>query len=290
MKFKKCAMWWLLGLILLCGNVCFAQKKQTLRADWLAHDVVNIQRYLPQLKQNEPLTLDSLEKIFASPPSYGNYDLGFGGRRFHFAKSGGYTSLRVDGFIFNNSIGYYTISVECYLSWPLIRTAIINASKRASDLELTEGEYGLSQRREFPNVVADYKNKIATQFGEMAPVNVPRELNEHYELLVKLGNNSELGSGCGYSGQTPRGKEAIDAIVKAGRVDLIVNILRGYNPGGRMYAALALIDMQRKGAELPADVLPALEVVRNLDLPLETCSGCIHFPKTAKKIIDEWPF
>lgn len=289
MKLKKSMIWSLLGLILLCGNVCFAQKKESLRSDWLAYDRVMIERYLPQLKQNESLTLETIEKMFAWPAT--DRELGFGGRTFSFSKSGYYTYLRVDGFIFNHSVGYYTISVQCNKSWPLVKTAIIDAWKRTSELDFKEGQCGLLHRREFTNVVADYKNAIATRLGGMADVTVPPHLKVHYELLVSMENNSVIGSGgCDYSGYTPLGKEAIDAIMKAGRVDLIGNVLKGHNPGGRVYAALALIEMQRKGAQLPADVLPALDVVRNLDLLLETCLGCIHFSKTAKRIIDEWPF
>ena len=93
-----------------------------------------------------------------------------------------------------------------------------------------------------------------------------------------------------YGGVTPRGKTTIDALVKANRIDLIGNILMGYNPGGRMYAALAFIAMQRKGIQLSPDVIQALQVVRAMDLELETCDGCIVSHKTAKQIISDWPF
>jgi hypothetical protein len=57
-----------------------------------------------------------------------------------------------------------------------------------------------------------------------------------------------------------------------------------------VYAAVALIAMQRKGTELPPDVLQALEIVRNMDLELQTCHGCILSRKTAKQVIADWPF
>src|SRR4029078_6794692 len=95
-----------------------------------------------------------------------------------------------------------------------------------------------------------------------------------------------IGQGpCDYAGITPRGKSAIDAIVNAKRVDLLANILKGYNPRGRGYAAVALTAMQRKGVELPGDILPTLEVIRNLDLLLDTCHGWISSYKTAEALI-----
>jgi hypothetical protein len=82
----------------------------------------------------------------------------------------------------------------------------------------------------------------------------------------------------------------MDRLVKANRLDLIANILKGYNPSGRMYAALALIAMQRKGIGLPPGLLRALKVVRNMVIQLETCNGCIVTPKPPKLIIADWPF
>ena len=275
--------------LLLCGQVALAQEKEEpVQADWLAKDVANIERFLPQLKHSEPLTLEKLKTIFGHDPR--TIDLGFGGGTFAFSKASGYTYLRVNGFAFNDRIGRYEISLDCS-SWSKVSSVLTDAWKRSSDLEFTEWKYGISHEREFPDVIAEFKKAVSTQLGELQPVTVPQHLKDAYEGLISLGNNSTIGSGgCGYGGATPAGKKAMDELVKANRLDLIGNILKGYNPGGRMYAALALIAMQRKGTELPADLLQALEVVRNMDLQLETCRGCIITPKTPKLIIADWPF
>jgi hypothetical protein len=173
----------------------------------------------------------------------------------------------------------------------MIKTVLVDTWKRSGGPEFTEGEYGLHHDREFASVIADYKKAVADQLGEMQPVHVPTDLNDDYELLIALGTNSVVGQGaCGYGAVTPRGKKAIDAIVNANRLDLLANVLKGYNPGGRVYAAVALTAMQRNGVTLPSDTLHTLEVVRNLDLLLETCSGCLMSFKTAGTIINEWRF
>ncbi|HKY26938.1 MAG TPA: hypothetical protein VJM12_03235 [Pyrinomonadaceae bacterium] len=286
MKFYRIAF---VFCLLLCGHVALAQeKKEPVQADWLAKDVAHIERFLPQL-QREPLTLAKLETIFGER-HFDYTDLGFGGRTFTFSKPGGYTSLRVNGFAFNDTIGRYEISLDCS-SWAKISSVLIEAWKRSSDLEFKEWKEGIYYEREFPDVIAEFKKTIGAQLGELQPVTVPRHLKDTYEELVALGRNSRIGSGpCGYGGVTPIGKTAIDTLVAANRLDLIGNILKGYNPGGRMYAALALIAMQRKGIELPPDLRQALEVVRTMDIRLETCSGCIVSSKTPKLIIAEWPF
>lgn len=287
MRLKISTTLTLLCLLALCGDVSQAQKQQVIRADWLAMDVANIERLLPQFKQHEPLTIAALEKIFGTPV----YDraLGFGGRTFTFSKPGGYAYLRVSGFVFNDTIGYYTISVSCSSSWSQIRSTIIESWKRYTDLEFKEDGSAITHERQFPDVVAAYKKALSAELGELATVTVPQHLEDAYQVLLSLGNPLVLGDGpCDYGAVIPHGKRAIDAIVAAHRTDLISNIVKGYNPGGRVYAAVALKAMEREGIKLSPDVLRALEVVRELDIDLETCSGCIHSHLKAKQIIDEW--
>jgi hypothetical protein len=88
--------------------------------------------------------------------------------------------------------------------------------------------------------------------------------------------NSRVGMGiCGLRGPVLEGKTSIDALVKAGRMDLIENVLRGYNPGGRAFAAIALLKMEERGVKLAPKVKKTIEKVRALDVPITTCSGCI---------------
>jgi hypothetical protein len=265
----------------------------------VANDVANIERILPQLNQTEPLTVGALETIFNSRDAHrrvywrgADKGLGFGGQTFVFSKPGDYTYLRVTGFAFNGTIGNYTITLDTSSdSWPMIKSVLIDLWKRNGGSEFMEHKYGIHHEREFASVVAAYKKAVADELGEMDPVNVPPRLKDDYELLVSLGTNSVVGQGpCGYGAVTPGGKEAIDAIVNANRLDLIANILKGYNPGGRVYAAVAVTAMQRKDVKLPSGTLRTLEVVRNLDLQIETCDGCFISHKTAKTIIDEWRF
>ena len=286
------------SLLLLCGHVSVAQKKEPLHADWLAMDIANLERILPQLNQNEPLTVAALEKIFASPGAHQIHDwrgndrrLGFGAQTFAFGKSGGYTTLRVTGWVFHDTIGNYTIDLSTSSdSWPMIKSVLIDKWNRNGGPEFSEYKYGFYHERQFADVLADYKKAVANELGEMQPVNVPSHLKDDYEFLISIGDSAAIGENCGYSGSTPRGKQAIDAIVKARRVDLIVNILKGYNPGGRGYAMLALFGMMRKGLKLSPDAQRAFDVVRGLDLELTTCIGCIYMNETAQQILKRWQF
>jgi hypothetical protein len=124
---------------------------------------------------------------------------------------------------------------------------------------------------------------------------VPSVLKDDYEYLISPGENSVVGNGgCGYGGMTPPGKLAIDALVKANRLalvkanrlDLIENVVRGYNPGGRVYAALALVAIEKQGSPLTDDTRATIEKIRQLDIMIDTCSGCIISHRTAKAIFE----
>jgi hypothetical protein len=287
-QMKKFAIRLLAAVLTLSagGAVSASQKKEPLRADWLATDIANMERLLPELKRNEPLTLPALEQIFGGPPAVN--ELGFGGRTFTFRKPGGYAYFRVSGFVFKDRIGYYEIRVSYSSSWSTIRTVILDTWKRNTDLEFNENDSSIAHKRQFPDVVADYKTTVAARLGAIEPVTVPPELRSAYELLISLGNNSVISHDvCGYGAVAPAGKNAIDALVKANRVDLINNVLRGYNPGGRVYAWLALFATMRKGASISADTARAMDVVRTLDLVLDRCSGCIGSQETAQQIIND---
>jgi hypothetical protein len=71
------------------------------------------------------------------------------------------------------------------------------------------------------------------------------------------------------------GREAIDALVEARRLDLIANVLRGYNPGARVYALLALQRLRHDGLPISPGLASTMQKVQNLKVPVATCFGCI---------------
>ena len=274
-------------LILLLSVSSLAETRDKLKTEWLTQDIATIHQLLPRLAQTDP-TLESLEKLFGKGPEL--TELGFGASTFAFSKPGGYTAFRVRGLAINGKIGYYRIAVGGSASWAKIRNYIIQTWNANSQLAFQENKYGIDYFKEYSPVIEEYKEVVRSQLGDLKNVTVPTDLQEAYTYLISLENNSVVGSGpCNYGAVVPRGKTAIDKIVKSNREDLIENILKGYNPGGRMYALLALVELQKNGSKLSAETEKAMRVVRELEIDMETCSGCIHGFKTAQKIISEGP-
>lgn len=276
-----------LFLSLALSSASFAQKPKKLETEWLAKDMKSIE-LIAKLIPVENQTIENIQAILGENTRSEEENLGFGAERFSLIKGNGYTAFHVDAFTLNASIKYYEVRVSGSADgWHLIRDYIIKAWRQNGGPEFEENKYGLAFRKTLDVGFQAYKNAVAAELGEIKSVNVPTDLKDSYDELISPLNNSRVGfGGCGYGGVVPQGKLAIDALVKAKRIDLIENILKGYNPGGRVYAALALLGMKKEGLRLRSDTQSTINKLKSLDIKIETCSGCIVTPRTAKEILE----
>jgi len=277
-----------LGLaILLITIVSFAQNDEKLNRKWVAKDIEAV-RLISQIMPIENRSIEIIKTILGRNTGVDEQDLGFGAKRVSLSKGNGYTSFGVDVFTFNGTTGYYGIGVLGDLKKnPGLRKQIIRIWKQSGGPEFSETDYGLASRKKIDSVFQSYQRAVGAALGELSQAEIHAELKEHYEYLISPLDNSTIGvGGCGYGGVLPRGRIAIDALVDAGRIDLIENVLRGYNPGGRVYAALALLTMEKEGRALSASAQDTLDKLLNLPIKVSTCSGClVSHHLTAKQAI-----
>ena len=276
--------------VILCSTAILAQEKEPFNHEWLQEDVEGVgalMKLMPIEKQDIAVLKENLKEGW----SIDDERLGFGANRIVFSNGYGYCSVYADVFTFKGDVGYSEVGVRCSSEeWASIRDTIITAWRQQSgNIEFTEADSKLSHQKRFESIFSSYYRAVADELGEMKPVDVPSELKEAYEYLISPMNNSYVGEGgCGYGGSSLEGKSSVDTLVESRRIDLLENILRGYNPGGRVYAAIALSRM-RKRAALSPETQATLEKVINLDVPVSTCSGCIvNSGLTAKDVIKEF--
>jgi hypothetical protein len=145
---------------------------------------------------------------------------------------------------------------------------VTEAWKASGGPEYTEDERGgIYHSRTFEGVLDEYKSVVERYLGKMRPVSIPKDLDLHYQLLISPIHKSVIGD--------RDGREAIDALVDAKRIDLLENALIGYNPGGRVYAAIELLRMQRMGERLSKSTQKNIRKVMSLPVKLTIGSGCI---------------
>jgi len=86
----------------------------------------------------------------------------------------------------------------------------------------------------------------------------------------------DYGHICYYGASKPKGKKAVEKIVNAKRFDMLLNIIRGYNPEGRAYGVEALMIAYSKDASiLNQEDKDAIKKIINSNIWINTCAGCL---------------
>jgi len=113
-------------------------------------------------------------------------------------------------------------------------------------------------------------------------------LAEAYLLLWSPTGDLVYGWMCGEGGDPPEGREAVEKILahEHGR-PLLEDILRGPNPEGRLYAAEALLRLEKKGTKLGEQEKKDIEWVRKSSVKVHVGRGCLMSWEPAGKPLEE---
>lgn len=123
--------------------------------------------------------------------------------------------------------------------------------------------------------MATFEKTLAEALGPRASVEIPETLRASYNILMSPFSELTVAAVCGIASTPTEGQSAMNQLREAGRIDLIRNVLHGPNPGARIFAAQALIDLAGNQQRLdPAD-RATIETLRHLGIPIRVCRGCI---------------
>jgi len=242
-----------------------------LREDWVAKDVAAAQRVAGALGETEISKF--LEKLKASDTK--EEDIGFGARRLRLAAYGGYTTTWVTVISWKGGVG--PIEVDCHEgdaeTWAALRDRI-KAEYKGRDPEV--GDTGLRVlvgARAGPDGFREERNKV---LGPPLGIDPPPVLEKAYLLLWSPTSNLQYGWYEGEGGDPPDGRVAVEKILahERGRA-LLEDILRGPNPEGRVYAAEALLRLEKKGGKLGEQEKRNIEWVRKSSVKIWVARGCL---------------
>ena len=236
-----------LSLLLLFFNFAvLASAQEKIVEEWIQNDIEATKLVL-KLSQTLPQDEEKIAEIIGSRVSHDPVELGFGARKIEESQGHGYTSIVVSAFFFKDKIIKYRITLGNSSSWLEVRERIIEAWKQNVRLPFEEYDIGIFYEVKNDSVLEEYKQTVGKELGELNQVNIPSKLKEDYEYLISPMKNSAVSKdACGVAGMILQGKESIDLVVKSKRIDLLENILRGYNPGGRIYALIAFLKMEKR--------------------------------------------
>jgi hypothetical protein len=266
------------GLLILLSFPCRAQQREPLNQEWLAKDYASME-LISLLASPAPLTTQKILDILGVRDK-AEEDLGFGATRFNVRKGNGYTSLSVEAFVFKGRIGSYKLQLDSSReSWSRIRERMIGLWRQHNGPGFDKGESGLIHVARDDSVLRKYQAAVSAELGEMQAAAIPSELQKSFDSLTQpMGIDSVGGSA---------GEMAIAALVNAERFDLLENVVRGFNPNGRIYAARELLKLSKEGRlVLSADTLSVIAKISNLDIKIRRVFGCIVNHTDAKEILD----
>lgn len=268
------------GLILL-SIPCSAQQLEPLNRGWLADDYRSME-LISLLASPTPLTTQKIMDILSvRDKEDAEEDLGFGAIRFNVGEGHGYTSLSVEAFVFRGTIGTYKLELYCSPErWSRIRERMIELWRQNNGPSFEEGESGLIHVERNDSVLRKYQAAVAAELGEMKLAAIPAELQKSFDYLTQPMEIDNVGS--------RDGETAIASLVNAERFDLVENVLRGFNPNGRIYAARELLKLNKEGRlVLSAETLAVIAKISNLDIQIRTVSGCIVNRMSTREILED---
>ena len=248
------------------------QEDKPLNAKYVEDDLRGI-KFLIGLCPIETHSIASLKKLFEARTEdtswFDEAILGFGAKRVTLKMGLGYTTIYIDFLVFQDQIVHYKIGADVDARDSKTHTdGIVRVWKDNGGPPLIQKGGELSYEKNFPELWKAYYREVSKQLGPMKPVEISDKLKPAYALLTNPFENSRISVvAC------DDGKPAIDDLEDANRIDLIENVLRGYNPGGRIYAAISLLRMQLKGRKLSVATKTAVKRVVNLNAEAGTCRG-----------------
>lgn len=206
--------------------------------------------------------------------SSGARELGFGGRLHHFRWPGGHLSAEAEVFAHDGRVVAYELTVGIEK-----QRAVLDAVEKVWEESGPDGVVrdrdSLTFQRRFPEAESARRDALAAALGVQGELDAPRKIRKKVAEQRSAFGQVVVGALCGFAPPREPPRTVFDELEDDRRVDLLAAILRGDQPESRVLAVAHLRRLQKNGTTLPPELVAAMDVVLDLPLPIETCSGCI---------------
>lgn len=134
-------------------------------------------------------------------------------------------------------------------------------------------------------LIKEFENSISSYLGNLSSVKTDPSIEIAYSTLLNFYSNYDYGNICYGNSVEPIGRKYIEILITEKRIDLIKNILRGYNPEGRMYAIEALLRINSYDENsLDDEDFNVINKIIKLPLIVRTCYGSFVDYESCKTI------
>lgn len=268
-----------------------AASAEAVNREWVIKDIAvadGVREILPQTSTTFADLYSAVRKLRpgSSPTTPEGRDIGFGGAWHEFQFHGGYTTVVLQLITFDGRVAQLRGG---YLGMPRARWKLLRGDLLAHwPAKTVDSEDGPAWSYVDHAVFDAFEAKVHAALGPRIEQKVPAELAADYALLTDPLNDLRFGTMCGDGGDKPLGRVAIEHLAGAADGDHLVNVLRGDNPVGRVYAAEALL--ARRGiADLNEPDKATIAAIKRLDIPIAVCDGCELSDSRASKLLVDKP-
>jgi hypothetical protein len=248
-----------------------SRAEDPLREDWVSKDVEAARRIAAALSETK---LPGFIEKLGSASTEEDRDIGFGARRLRLAVYGGYTTTWITVVSWDGGAG--PLDVHCHEGdakvWAALRDRI-KVEYKGRDPAVDEvGLRVRIGRMADPEGFGNERHKI---LGPPLKIDPHPSLEHAYLLLWSPTSDLVYGWMHGEGGDPPEGRVAVEKILAHEQgAALLDDILRGPNPEGRLYAAEALLRLEKKGRKLDEPARKCIDWVRKSGVKIHVARGC----------------
>ena len=222
---------------------------ETINPEWIKEDETIIQLALDFIK-NEDFTDIKIKKLINKNKviDIESHNQGFGLQKFSGSLPGGYLSIYITYISYNNEPCKLIFNmdkddldeIQKYINKKLLKNFLKNFShtKNIYDRDI------YCKVVDFSDINKKFLNHKKNIIGDIKDISLPKAFQKYYDFLYYCENETEYGYIGGIAAEKPMGREAMEELVKLNNKQIFINLLKGDNPCGRIYAAEGLLRLE----------------------------------------------
>ena len=211
--------------------------------------------------------------------------------QYEATQGGGYVSFWIKVAAFKDKIAI--INIESYVNDNDYLNIVLQRDNNLKQLFEKYFHYNGGYEKKYiykytnKELYAEMKTEFAEEFGGYKEVEAISKYSEDYELLLSPLNILDFGEICYESAVKPNGRIASDKLMDNNKTDLLNNILRGYNPEGRLYAMQALLILaNKKKYTLGKSDVDVINKILKQKIDIKICNGCMVSKEKIHNVLD----
>ena len=219
---------------------------ETINSQWIKKDETIIRATLDLIKK-EDFTDKTLKNLINKNKviDIESHNQGFGLQKFSGSLPGGYLSIYITYISYNDEPCKLIFNmdkddleeIKKYINKKLLNNFLktFSLTKNIYDRDIYRKVFDFSDINK--KFLEHKKNKI----GDIKDISLSEEFQKYYDFLYYCENETEYGYFGGIEAVKPMGREAMEELLKLNNKQVFINLLKGDNPCGRIYAAEGLL-------------------------------------------------